>query len=425
EVQARKLGINETDLEKGPVPVVFEGMPYHVIGIVDRVIMERLMEMDGEQVTPLKFDLDFNPWTEHVTMDYCFIIPYEEALNLGGDIASISIQFDNASMVLEAAARISEMFPSYLTYFTERDPETGKLGCYMASMATSYTVLGLEFQVVPLTIVILAIFNIVMGSVYERRREISTYSVIGLSPLHIAIMFLAESIVHALIGGVLGYLSAMFLSRLVGVVIPVGVIARNYSSSWVTMALGLSMGATIIASIYPAWVAGRLATPSLERAWKIRTKPIGDTWEIPLPFYVIGDDSIGILEYIKEYMEAHESSDAPDFSVKALRIMEGEVEGRRYKSITASIKLAPYETGIAEETRFYLVEVEPGRWEPHIVAKRIMGPRDRWARMHRHYVDLFRKQLLLWGSLPPTERRRYVERVKEAAKGYNRGGRES
>jgi len=41
-----------------------------------------------------------------------------------------------------------------------------------------------------------------------------------------------------------------------------------------------------------------------------------------------------------------------------------------------------------------------------------MGPRDRWARMHRHYVDLFRKQLLLWRSLPPAERQKYVEKGK-------------
>ena len=412
EVQARTLGINETDVDKGPVPVIFEGMKWYVIGIVDRVIVERLMEMDGEGVTPLKFDLDYNPYTEHVTMDYCFIIPWREALQLGGGIASISLMFNNATEVEEAAAQISAMLSTYLTYFTRPDPETGELKCYMSSEMTAYTLMGFEFQAVPLTIVVLAIFNIVMGSVYERRREISTYSVVGLSPLHIAMMFLAESIVYALLGGVIGYLVAMTMAKLIGIVIPVGVLALNYSSSWVTMALGLSMAATIIASIYPAWVASRLVTPSLERAWKIPTKPKGDLWEIPLPFYAVGEEYRGILNYIREYMEAHAAPQVPDFSVTNLQVKEGKMEDKNYISLEANIKLAPYETGVAERTQFFLVEVEPNRWETRILAQRTMGPTDRWARMHRHYVDLFRKQLLLWRSLPPAERQKYVERSK-------------
>lgn len=413
EWQASKLGINETDVDKGPVPVVFEGMRFYVIGIVDRVIMERLMEMDGERVTPLKFDLDINPFTIHVEMNYCFILPFKEVLNLGGGIASISIMFERQEDVENAARRISSMFPSYLTYFTRRDEETGELTCYMLSETNTYTLLGFEFHIIPLAIVVLAIFNIVMGSVYERRREISTYSIVGLSPLHIAVMFLAESIVYAIIGGMIGYLAAMILSRLVGVIIPVGLISRNYSSNWVMMALGLSMGSTILASAYPAWVASRLVTPSLERAWKIPTKPLRDLWEIPLPFYAVKDEAEAILEYIWEYMDAHTAPDAPDFSIKKMKPIKGEIEDKRYIGLEAEMRLGPYEAGIAQETRFYMVEDNPGRWSLHIIAKRTMGPRDRWKRMNRHYVDLIRKQLLLWRSLPPSERRRYTRMNKK------------
>ena len=88
------------------------------------------------------------------------------------------------------------------------------------------------------------------------------------------------------------------------------------------------------------------------------------------------------------------------------------MEDKNYMSLEADIKLAPYETGVAEKTQFFLVEVEPNRWETRILAQRTMGPTDRWARMHRHYVDLFRKQLLLWRSLPRAERQKYVERGK-------------
>lgn len=413
DYQAKLLGINETDLEKGPVPVIFEGLPHYVIGIVDRQLVEQMFEMDGEGVTPLKFDLDYNPYTVHVDMNYVFILPYEEVRNLGGSIASISLMFEDEESVIKAASNIAEMLPQYLTYFTRRDPETEELVCYMMSERISYTIRGFEFQMIPMVIVVLAIFNIILGSVYERRREIAIYNVVGLSPLHISIMFVAESVIYALLGGMIGYLSAMFVTKMVGIIAPQFALPLNYSSSWVMMALGAAAGATIISSLYPAWVASRLVTPSLERAWRITTKPRGDVWEIPLPFYVREDEAKGIIEYLYEDMYAHSAPEAPDFSVSNMKVRKGEVESKKFVSIDATVRLAPYEAGISEEISFFASEIAPDRWEARMIAKRLTGPTDRWMRLHRMFVDHFRKQLLLWGSMIPSERAKYIERGKK------------
>jgi ABC-type antimicrobial peptide transport system permease subunit len=413
EYQAKILGINESDVDAGPVPVIFEGMPYYVIGIVDRDVVGRVIEMDGEGVTPLKFDLDYNPYNIHVDMNYVFILPFEEVRRLGGSIASVSLMFKDDESTLKSASLIAQMLPQYLTYFTKRDPETKELKCFMMSERMAYTVRGFEFQSIPLVLVVLAIFNIVMGSIYERRREISIYNVVGLSPLHISIMFIAEAINYAVVGGIIGYLMAMSASNLISMVAPWLALPRNYSSSWVMIALAMSMAAVVIASLYPSFVASRLVTPSLERAWRITTKPSGDIWEIPLPFYAKEDEAKGIIEYMIEYMNAHGAAEAPDFSVSEMTVSSGEIEGRRYVSINALVRLAPYEAGISERIQFRVTEATPGRWESSMIAQRVTGPTDRWMRLHRTLVDHFRKQLLLWGSITPSERQKYIEAAKK------------
>jgi hypothetical protein len=366
--------------------------------------------MDGEEVTPLKFDLDYNPYFIHVTLDYTLILTYEDVINLGGGIASISIKFNDPSMIREAAEKISKFYSAYLTYFTEFNRETGETMIYMISSRFAYSILGLEFQMVPMVIVVLSLFNTVMGSVHERRREISIYSVVGLSPLHVSMMFLAESLIYALLGGVLGYLSAISFFKIAGLFLPTELIAHNYSTRAVIIALGLSMLSTVLASVYPSIIASRLVTPSLERAWKITTKPRGDVWEIPLPFVFKGyADLAGFLKYMEEYVRNHTAPDSPDFSVKEMNVGEGEIEGKRYVSIESVIQLAPYEAGVAEKVQIYLIESESQRWEPHIFAQKLMGPSDRWMRLHRNFIDQIRKQIMLWKSLPPTERQRYVK----------------
>ena len=407
--QAESLGINVSELNKGPVPVVFEGMQYYVVGVID-MALEHLKEMDGEEITPLKFDLDYNPYFIHVTLDYTLILTYEDVINLGGGIASISIKFNDPSMIREAAEKISKFYSAYLTYFTEFNKETGETMIYIISSRFAHTFLGLEFQLVPTIIVILSLFNTVMGSVHERRREISIYSVVGLSPLHVSMMFLAESLIYALLGGVLGYLSAISFFKVASLFLPTELIAHNYSSRAVMIALGLSMLATVLASTYPSIIAGRLVTPSLERTWKITTKPKGDMWEVPLPFIFKGyADLAGFLRYIEEYIEEHKAPDSPDFSMKEMSVSKGEIEGKRYVSIESVIKLAPYEAGVAEKVQIYLIESESQRWEMHIFAQKLMGPSDRWVRLHRNFIDQIRKQIMLWKSLPPTERQRYMK----------------
>jgi hypothetical protein len=58
---------------------------------------------------------------------------------------------------------------------------------------------------IPLAIGGLIIFNTMMGSIAERRREIHVYTSLGLAPLHVGALFVAEALTYGLIGSVFGY----------------------------------------------------------------------------------------------------------------------------------------------------------------------------------------------------------------------------
>lgn len=61
---------------------------------------------------------------------------------------------------------------------------------------------GLSSLIMPAIIVL----HTMMGSVFERFREIGVYSSVGLAPAHISFLFLAEACVYAVLSVVFGYL---------------------------------------------------------------------------------------------------------------------------------------------------------------------------------------------------------------------------
>ena len=67
---------------------------------------------------------------------------------------------------------------------------------------------------IPILIAALIVLNTMMGSVYERFKEIGIYSSVGLAPMHIAFLFMAESCVYAVLGTVSGYLFGQSVAKL-------------------------------------------------------------------------------------------------------------------------------------------------------------------------------------------------------------------
>ncbi|HDD68954.1 MAG TPA: FtsX-like permease family protein [Candidatus Korarchaeota archaeon] len=121
---------------------------------------------------------------------------------------------------------------------------------------------GYQYGLVLVSFVVCAISitNSMLIAVYERCREIGTMKCLGALDQHVLKLFLAESIILALLGGVLGF-GTGFLA-LVLVCIFMGFRALSIPPSTLLLLLGkvtlLSLALSMLATIYPAYKAAKL-----------------------------------------------------------------------------------------------------------------------------------------------------------------------
>jgi len=402
---ALDLGIDSSAL---PVNITIEGVTFNVVGIVQRGI-EFIKDLDGEEITPVKRDYSTaaeNPWDEHLPLSQIIILPLETVIDMGGGVATISIIPKNKAMTEDLAKDLYDNIKGFLTFYNVGDRIN------LLTQASSIIVGGIDVQIIPIVIVVLNLISLMLAAIHERRRELSIYSAVGLAPLHIALMFIAEALVYGVIGSVLGYVSALIVYRIVGSSIGVWL---NFSSGIVILAILLAIAAIVISSIYPAFLSARIVTPSLERKWRVPTKPIGDRWVVPLPFVASSEaEARGIIKYLAEYLIQHELPDAPVFMIANISVEEGVKDERRFIGISAECRLAPYHMGIIQRINIATVEeVEYTRWTFHISIERVMGAYREWERINRDFIDDVRKQLLLWRTLPEKEKARYMEIISK------------
>ena len=74
-----------------------------------------------------------------------------------------------------------------------RDSDTGEVEVFSFTSVGLTAIEGLGALLVPMLIAALIVLNTMLGAVYERWREIGVYSSVGLAPMHIALLFVAEA----------------------------------------------------------------------------------------------------------------------------------------------------------------------------------------------------------------------------------------
>ncbi|HSV15070.1 MAG TPA: ABC transporter permease, partial [Tepidisphaeraceae bacterium] len=102
-------------------------------------------------------------------------------------------------------------------------------GVRMVAAGNLASVSGASQVAVPLAIAGLIIFNTMMGSIAERRREIHVYTSLGLAPMHVGALFVAEAMTYGLVGTVFGYIIGQGLGTLMLKMGWLGSITLNYS----------------------------------------------------------------------------------------------------------------------------------------------------------------------------------------------------
>ncbi|MEM1554566.1 MAG: FtsX-like permease family protein [Thermoproteota archaeon] len=343
---------------------------------------------------------------QNIDVGELIIMPLNKVLEFGGYIASISIEPKEGTSYQEM-----EKLATELKYVLD-------LGIYLAyegtpkQLSTFYTVLLGGWEIMWLVIILgaLNIFTTVLGSLKERTREVYIFSVVGLSPMGVTVFFMTEVIVYAIVGVLLGYVGGYLMTRLLAFlnVIPAGA-TFNFASTFTLLSTAVTIVAALAAAAYPSFIASKVATPSLERRWRFKTKPKGNEWYIPLLIGVSTvEESRGLLAYLHEYYEGMGA-------VKEGVHMVKELHKPDYENLSMSFvaALSPFELGVTQRVNILTVyNEETKRYEITLHLERLSGPENTWITSNYKFVDDLRKQLIVWGALSVKEKANYISKTR-------------
>lgn len=364
-------------------------------------------DLDGESLLPVRFadiaalhnargerDRLFAQY-QHLNADTTFVLPAGLVRGLGGRLQSVAVAFDRAEDVRQ---QLEDLFQrKELFLYVGLD---GERFLYSSVGLTQYH--GPSGLLVPMAIMFLIVLNTMLGSVYERKREIAIHSAVGLSPLHIAGLFIAEACVFSVIGSVAGYFIGQSVAALVRHTGALPGLVPNYSSLSAVGSAAMVMGTVLLSTLYPAYQAARIATPGERAHWRF-PDPEGDVLRVELPF-TASSHALGLARFLAEFLREHSEGHGDDFAGEDVRLTSDE--GRI--TVHAMTWLAPFDLGVSQRFTFELLPFEEGPVRiANLTLERQSGEHDTWCRLNRRFLQTLRNQFLLWRSFADGLRDRY------------------
>jgi len=135
-----------------------------------------------------------------------------------------------------------------------------------------YEAKGVAEILIPLTMVGLNVGAVMLNAVYERRREMEVMTVIGLNPVHLAFLFIAETIVIGMVAGGLGYLFGLGFYRIMSLFGQSLMVREKLEWWWSAIGFILAIVASVLSAARPAMIAVRKYTPAMIRKIKLPEK---------------------------------------------------------------------------------------------------------------------------------------------------------
>ncbi|MEM2150886.1 MAG: FtsX-like permease family protein [Candidatus Bathyarchaeia archaeon] len=398
--------------------ISFLGLNLTVIGIYDGSLLwdgkVGIIDLDGEPLTPIVPTAVTGGATlakpPHLQGDNIIIMPYSLALILRGNNwpVSIAIKPKNPELIYDIAVDLALRLDTNILYALP-DAINVKVLTYRQWFST----LGLAELIIPLAICGLIMLNLMLGNVYERAREIKIYMSVGLSPLHVTVLFLMETIAYVILSSIIGYILGIAVSYFfVNAKLYPPEFYPNYASTFVLLALLIAQSLALLSSLYPSYKASTMITPSLERKWKLPS-PEGDVWEIVLPFTATKEEIFGVMNFIKEYLSLYQADRSGAFMTRSLAEEVLQEEAEKLPLLKAEILLAPFDLGITQLFVLEPYKLGSSRYGLRIRLSKLYGVRSAWISGNRAFIDGIRKQLLLWRSLSTKERSRYIRHILE------------
>jgi ABC-type lipoprotein release transport system permease subunit len=430
-ILADQLGVKEKDV------VDVGGIDLTVAGIFDADAFDQKVTMlSGEGLAPLKYVRDaldaggrrlqdtgaddlsldsanggqeLNNNYEHLPASEFAIIPaWLSRMLPNARLSAIGVKLapdvqSGDTQVRAVADDLSRRF-SVALYAGEKD------GVQLVVSSNLSSVSGAGQVAIPLAIAGLIIFNTMMGSIAERRREIHVYTSLGLAPVHVGALFVAEAMTYGLIGTVFGYIIGQGFGTLLLKLGWLGNVTLNYSGTSAMFTMGLILLIVLLSALVPARLASKIAAPSIERSWKVPL-PKGDEIMAVLPFTINKTAAEGVLAYLADFFDAHQEGSIGKFSAAPVDAFSIPDEGGRIsRGLKTTIWLTPFDLGVRQHL---MLLVHPGQfpdiYEVQVVLNRLSGDDHSWYRMNRSFLTELRRQFLQWRSLSPQRMLEFIE----------------
>jgi hypothetical protein len=223
----------------------------------------------------------------------------------------------------------------------------------------------------------------------------------------VAALFIAEASVYAVLGAIAGYLVGQTAAKIITAFHLSASLNLNYSSLS-AVATTLVIMATVLASVmYPARRASDIAMPGIERRWSL-PEPEGDVLHMRLPFTVTGDQALGVNMYLREFLMAHTDYSLGQFSTADITLSREQYEKGEGLSLSSMVWLAPYDLGVSERLIVETVPTDdPEIFNIETTIIRQSGDDASWMRVTRNFINIIRKQYLLWRTFPAAQKGEY------------------
>ncbi len=423
------LGIGPEDV--GLKQVWIMGSAYRVIGLIDGDAVDQLRDLDNESPIPVDTVAEAKKMQEmanldprlmdtaaietftHLQANNVAILPYQKVIDLGGTLRSVAIAgFADRRVLLDAVeefvARVA--VPLFVG-------EGDQVRVYTSMGSASLSGMGNLF--VPLLIAALIVLNTMLGAVYERTAEIGVYSSVGLAPGHISSLFIAEAMVFATVGAVLGYLVGQTATLLLTRYDLLGGMFLNYSSLSAITSTLMVMATVVLSTLYPARKAASMSVPDVTRRWKF-PDPDGDHWRFDFPFTLGKADALGNCAYLHRIFSSYGEGSVGDFMTEDVHFeLEREGDAPIYL-LRLMVWLAPYDLGVSQQVSLRMMPTEdmPGIYRIEIDLQRLSGDVASWKRLNTSFINVLRKRFLVWRTVAQELRQNYrlegEELIREA-----------
>ena len=478
------------------------GKDLKVIGVFDdrqwygRNSRDNIRDLDSEEFSPVDYGSDQNKSNqtansqaaqqggetqvqryEHMRANALLILPYQTAIDMGATTRSMAVGIADPRV---ARDELNDLMSRAALGIFGATPDFDKLGnpkgalvakLYSSVEATSYE--GFAALAIPVLIAALIIANTMLGSVFERTKEIGIYSSIGLAPVHIGALFIAEAAVYAVLGSISGYLIGQLVAKLNTTFNLFSGLTLNYSSSSAVIATLIVMLTVLLSTLYPAYMASKISSPEGNK--NDLGDPVGDLWRLQFPFTVSGAQSLGMAQFLADYFESHTDTSVGKFFTdkvffsglpldsavallnegvptpaelaaleangapvveKKRKIKKNKDGSEKIEPVKAKATggylelneiraepdtqvyrlalrtwLAPFDMGVSQDTDIILLPAkEPGLYELQLRLARRSGEISAWKRVNREFMTELRKQLLVWRTVKPEQQQEYILR---------------